>query len=127
MPLFTTPQAGNVRTAVYPGDKYTLFDGTESPSAGLKSVAFNRAPGNGQSNGMVFAINFASAPTATVQIQASNDDTDANYITISTVTFPLTPAVNGSWFADYSEFKFYRAVLSAYSAGGMPVVTVQRQ
>ena len=121
MPLFTTPQAGNVRTAVYPGDKYTLFDGTESPSAGLKSVAFNRAPGNGQSgNGMVFTVDFTSAPTATVQIQGANSDIEANYQTLATIS------TQHGYYNDYAEFAYYRAVLSAYSAGGQPVVTVQR-
>ena len=121
MPLFSTPQAGNVRTAVYPGDKYVLFDGTETPSVGLKSVAFNRAPGNMQSgNGMVFTVDFASAPTATVQIQGANTDAEANYQILSTIS------TQHGYYADLGLFCFYRCVLSAYGAGGQPIVTVQR-
>ena len=120
MPLYGVAQAGGVLTAVYPGEKFTLFDGTESPAAGVKSVAFNRAPGNGITNGQVFTVGFPFAPTATVQIQASNDDVEAHYQTLATVT------TQKGYYADYGEFRFYRAVLSAYSSGSMPTVIVQR-
>ena len=120
MPLYGVAQAGGVPTAVYPGDRFVLFNGTETPSAGLKSVAFNRAPGNGETNGQVFTVTFSASPTATVQIQASNDDVDAHYQILSSIT------TQTGYYADYGEFAYYRAVLSAYTSGGMPTVTVQR-
>ena len=123
MPLFNNPLPGSNVTLLMPGQSMVLFDGTESPGAGLVSIAFarGRMPGGGPA-GQVFSIAFAAAPTATVQIQASNDN--VNYVAISAVAFPLSPVVNGSWFADLGEFAFYRAALSAYSSGGMPIVTV---
>jgi hypothetical protein len=125
MPLYSS-QTG-MPTPVYPGQQFTLFSGTETPGASVTSTAFERAANwSGNPSPQVFAINFATAPTAVVQIQASNDNVDAHYMTISTVTFPLNPVVNNSWVADYGEFRYYRAVLSTYSAGGMPVVTIQR-
>ena len=124
MSVYGITQAGGVLTAVYPGEKFTLFDGTESPASGTKSVAFNRAPGNGQTNGQVFTVTFASSATATVLVQASNDDVEAHYQTVATLAFAgvTTPG----YYADSGEFKFYRANLSAYTGGGMPTVIVQR-
>ena len=119
MPLYGS-QTG-MPTPVYPGQQFTLFGGTEAPAAGLKSVAFERtANWSGTPSPMVFTSNFASAPTATVQIQGSNDDTEANYQTIQAIS------TQHGYYSDLGNFRFYRAVLSAYGAGGQPVVTVQR-
>ena len=125
MPLYGITQAGGVLTAVGPGEKFVLFDGTETPGAAVKSVAYNRAPGPlGQPSPQSFTVTFASSATATVLVQASNDDVEAHYQTIATLAFAgvTTPG----YYADYGEFRFYRANLSAYTGGGMPTVTVQR-
>ena len=120
MALYGVAQAGGVLTAVFPGDSFVLFNGTETPAAGLKSVAFNRAKGPLGPSAQVFTVTFPASPTATVQIQASNDDVDAHYQILASVT------TQTGYYADYGEFAYYRAVLSAYSSGGMPTVTVQR-
>ena len=121
MPLYGVAQAGGVLTAVYPGEHFVLFNGTETPAAGVKSVAFNRAKGPLGPLPQVFTATFAAAPTATVVIQGSNDDVDAHYQTLSGNITTQT-----GYYADLGEFAFYRAVLSAYASGGMPAVTVQR-
>lgn len=121
MPVYGVAQAGGALTCVIPGDGYVLFDGTETPGAGVKSVAFSRGMGPGAGpHGMVFTVAFASAPTATVLIQGSNTDVEADYQTLGSI------AAQHGYYADEGRFKFYRANLSAYSAGGMPVVIVQR-
>ena len=120
MPLYGVAQAGGVLSAIYPGQSFTIFSGTETPSAGIKSVAFNRpaAPG-GVAVPFVFTVNFPSAPTASsVQIQGSNDDVDGQYQTLATIG-----AQNG-YYSDFGQLNFYRAVLATYSVGGMPIVTV---
>jgi hypothetical protein len=124
MPLYVTPSAGNTARGVFPLQSFTLFDGTETPSAGVKSVAFQALPSSAPkiSAGQVFVVTFPSSPTATVQIQASNDDVDGHYQTLTTTV----TATQNSYYADYGEFKFYRAVINAYASGGMPIVTVQR-
>lgn len=124
MPLYNTPQSGGVLSAVAPGDKYIMFDGTETPAAGLASVAFNRACGPLTAPALaVFTVTFPNAaPTATVQIQGSNDDVDGHYQTL----FTTTSGQQNSFYNDYGEFAFYRAVLNAYTNGGMPIVRVQR-
>jgi hypothetical protein len=125
MSLYTDPTPGGLPTAIYPGTQFTLFNGSETPGAGLKSAAFNRAPGPLQGpSAQVFTVTFPSSATATILIQASNDDVDAHYQTISTIAFAgvTTPG----YYADLGEFRYYRANLSAYSGGGMPTVLVQR-
>ena len=121
MPLYGVAQAGGVLSAIYPGNSFVLFNGTETPSAGLKSVAFSRALGNGAQAQQVFTVTFPASPTATVVIQGSNDDVEAHYQTLSGNITTQT-----GYYADLGEFAFYRANLSAYASGGMPTVIVQR-
>ena len=119
MPLYGS-QSG-MPTPVYPGQQFVLFDGTETPALGVKSVAFERVPNwDGHPSAMTFTAVFPNAPTATVQIQASNDDIDANYQVMQSIT------TKQGFYPDYGELRFYRAVLSAYSAGLMPKIIVQR-
>lgn len=117
MPLY-----GSVKPIyLYPGQQLVMFDSTETPSAGVKSVAFERAPNyDGHPSPMVFTVVFPNAPTATLQIQASNDDVDGNYQVVQAI------ATQQGYYSDQGQFRYYRADLSAYSAGLMPKVIVQR-
>lgn len=126
--LYGTPQAGSNTsgaaynlTALCPGDKITLFDGTETPGASVKSVAFSRAQTASGDNGTTFFIQFGSAPTALVLIQSAFADVEADYQTVWSSTNTQQDA-----YTDVGRAPFYRAVLSTYSAGGMPVVTATR-
>jgi hypothetical protein len=110
---------------VSPGQSFTCFDGTETPGASVKSAAFMRghgALGLGWTAPVTFSIDFSTSPTAVVLIQASNTNVDADFQTVKTST--------DTQYDNYSDsttaWKFYRAVLSTYSSGGMPVVTAQR-
>ena len=119
MPLYGS-QPG-MPTPVYPGQQFVLFSGTETPALGVKSVAFERVPNwDGHPSAMTFTAVFPNAPTATVQIQASNDDAEAHYQTLQAIN-----TITG-WYSDQGQFRYYRCVLSAYASGGMPVVIVQR-
>ena len=122
MQLYGSRQAGGVLTELSPAESLTLFDGTETPAAGLTSLAFIRGPSPSLADaGMTFQIDFLSAPTATILVQGSNIDVEADYET-------LWPSINTQFdnYTDTTRWKFYRVKLSAYQAGGMPVVTVQR-
>ena len=132
MPSYGTPQAGyngppdqglNIR-AVYPGDSYTLFDGTETGAEGLKSVSFARAMSPSSDDaGCSFFVSGMEATTE-VDIQGANEDLDGSYTTLNTIT--ADAGGNGSY-TDVGRAQFYRAVLSTYGGGDdMPVVTVQR-
>lgn len=119
MPLYNDPLGP---TACVPGDSLVLFDGTETPGSSVKSIALARqmGPQPGPA-GIVFTISFGSSPTDALEIQASNEDVDAEYITLQTST-----NTQNDYYADAGNFAFYRAVLSTYSAGGMPRVIAQR-
>ncbi len=129
--VYGTPQAGynpypnqglNL-TSIIPGDSNTLFDGPETPSDGLASVAVNRgiAPAF-TDQGVTFYVTGAASGT-TVDIQGSNTDVAGDYFTLATIT----PDENGNGaYTDTGRPAFYRAKLSAYTTGAMPVVKVQR-
>lgn len=122
MPNYGTVQSGGVVTSLQPGESMLLWN-AESPSAPVASIPFNRAPGPGPDAdaGTTFTISFASAPTATIDIQAANQDVDAQYITIFTSTNKQVDS-----FTDGQRFAFYRAKLTSQSAGGALTVLAQR-
>lgn len=129
MPLYGVAQPGsNVTsglnlTTVGVGEKITLFDGTETPGATVKSVAFARGAGAGPvpGGGITFTADFASSSTSSLVIQGANQDVDADYTTVKTWT-----NVTHDNYTDTADFAFYRAQLVSYSGGGMPVVIAQR-
>lgn len=117
------PDAGLNLTCLVPGDHLTLFDGTETPVQGIKSVAFSRGYSPGASdNGTTFTV-YGMPSTATIDVQVSNDDVDGHYVTVNTIS----PDANGNGFyTDIGRAAFYRVTLSAYASGAMPVVKVKR-
>lgn len=121
MPNYGTPQAGGTLTELKPGDSLYLFN-AETPAAPQASIAFARGTSpSGDDGGVTFQILFAEAPTAELEIQASDVDTDADYITLTT----LTNIQQGSY-TDTQRFAFYRAKLVSQSAGGAVTVLAQR-
>lgn len=122
MPLYNTPQSGGQLTSMIPGaGLFTLFSGTETPVQGIRSVAFSLGynPGGGVFN-KTFSVSGCPS-SAAIQICASNLDVAGDYVVIAT----LTPDANGNAiYTDQGVAKFYTAVLSAYSTGAMPAVTV---
>ncbi len=122
MKLYGAAQAGGSLQAVLPGQRIILFDGTETPAALVKSLAFVPVPGPTQvPSPIVFTTHFGAAPTATVLVQAANADVEAQYQTVFTSTNK-----QDDYYADAGGFAFYRVQLSAYVSGGMPVVIAQR-
>jgi len=99
-----------------------MFNGSETPGANTRSIAIARATGGGLNPApMVFTIDFATAPTAVVQICAANQDVAADYQVLYTST-----NTQHDYYSDQGIFEFYTVNLSTYSAGGMPTVIVQR-
>jgi len=128
MPLYGVPQAGSNPdltknlSSVGPGASYKLFDGTETPSSGLKSVAFALGEQGGNGGDKTFWCSGMTAGSV-INIEAANEDVDAQY---SSISGDLTPDANGNvGYADDGESAFYRAVLTT-STGAMPKVIVQR-
>lgn len=131
MPIYGVAQAGynappnqglNL-TSVVPGDSITLFNGTETPSNGLKSVAFARGYSpSGDDAGTTF--NVSGMPSGmTVDVQVAGANVDGDYTSVVT----LTPDSNGNAaYTDVGRSPFFRVTISAYTSGAMPIVTAQR-
>ena len=123
MPLYGTPQAGGVLTALGPGDSIKLFDAEVIPVKPQASIAFARQDGGGLAGARqtTFQVGFAAAPLASVAIQGSNVDIDAAYqdlAQIDNAQFGL--------YVDTGTWAYYRAVLLSQSAGGAVTVIAQR-
>ena len=119
MPLYGALLPGGGPTALGPGDSIALFN-AETPTAPQASMAISTAFSYEQKN-IVFTTSFAAAATAVVVIQGSNVDVDGQYQTLYTSTNK-----QGDYYADYGGFKYYRAQLVSYVAGGALTVLAQR-
>ena len=131
MPLYGIRQAGSNPDAtknlsdVAPGASYTLFDGTETPVLGMKSVAFARGAQGSGDNGITFDA--AGMPSdMTIDVQVSNDDVDAHYTTVATLAASTSPDTGNTAYTDVGRSAFYRLYVSAYTTGTMPTVKAQR-
>jgi hypothetical protein len=117
-------QAGGYNvTSLAPGDPPLYLFNAESPAAPQSSVAFYRAPSISQGDaGISFQVFFSAAvTTATVLIQASEVDNDANYATVNTLTF--TASGTSQFYTDIGRSKYYRAQLSAVT-GQQPLTVI---
>jgi hypothetical protein len=101
-----------------------LFDGTETPATGIKSIAFSRGMTGSTDAGTTFSAVFGSDPTGTViKVQGAATDVDANYVTLTTIT---ATSLLGYTYTATDRSNFYRVIISTYVQGGMPVVTAER-
>ncbi len=118
------PNQGKNLTSIIPGDSYTLFDGTETLADSLTSVAVNRGTSPGfTDNGITFYMTGATTGTH-VDIQGSNIDADADYLTLATLNGDASGGNDA--YTDVGRAAFYRAKVSASGGGAMPIVTTQR-
>lgn len=131
MPAYGVKQSGpntdssKNLTSLQPGDPgLTLWDGTETPLSGNASVAFSRGPSvGGGDNGTSFDFTGMDAASV-VDVQVSNLDVAADYITVSG---GLTPDANGNAaYTDIGRSAFYRVVLTTYVSGAMPKCVAKR-
>jgi len=116
------PNQGLNLASLEVGEHITLFNGTETPSVGLKSVAFALGIQGANRGSKTFWCSGMTAGSV-IDIQAANQDVDSEY---SSVSGALTPDANGNVsYPDDGQSAFYRAVLTT-STGAMPIVIVQR-
>ena len=124
MPLYGTAQAGGYPTVIYPGDNFTMFDGTETPATTTISIAFLRgnAPAGIGDNGTSFDA--SGMPSGMViDIQVANADVTGNYNTVG----QIAPDANGNGnYPDIGRSAYYRAKISAYTTGAMPILIARR-
>lgn len=107
--------------ALYPGDEITLFD-AETPTAPQASQQVAMQPNkDGGPAALAVQVSYASAPTATLDIQAANVDADANYVTIGSSQNTQHDLVEIG-----SSAAFIRVNLASQSAGGAVTVVLRR-
>ena len=112
------------------GQSLKMFDGTETPAVGLKSIAFARGTqgsddtgttfdGSGLPAGMTIDVQVTNAPVNAAQ--------DATFHTVSTLS-PSggSPDSGNIAYTDIGRSAFYRLYVSAYTSGAMPTVIAQR-
>lgn len=136
MPLWGTPRAGANPISslnfvdLRPGDDQTLLDGTETVLTGSKSIAFARGgSGSGSDQGSTFSVTGCTS-LSVIDIQASNTKTDvAGTLTAmdgSFVTIPGSSILGNGFYTDTGRSMFYRAIVTNYVSGDVPVLVVKR-
>lgn len=119
MPLFSLPVI-----ALYPKDNYTLFASTDTLTAPAVSQAVTFSTPGSQPRGLVtFQTNFASAPTAVVEIFGSNSQPTSSAPQNGVILYTSTNT-QADVYTDNSAFMFYWAKLVSQSGGGALTVTV---
>lgn len=112
------------------GRSFTMFDGTEIPSVGLKSIAFARGAQGSDDGGTTFDV--AGMPVGmTIDVQVTNTPVgpaqDASFTSVQTlVRSGGSPDSGNSAYTDIGRSAFYRLYVSAYISGAMPVAVAQR-
>lgn len=108
------------------GRSLVMFDGTETPAIGLKSIAFARGTQGSDDAGTTFDGSGLPAGM-TIDVQVANLNVDADYHTVSTLS-PSggSPDSGNIAYTDTGRSAFYRLYVSAYTSGAMPIVIAQR-
>jgi hypothetical protein len=100
--------------ALSPGDTINLFN-AETPTPPQASIAFTQAyAAQGQPPGATFQAIFPG--TASVQVQGSNIDVDADYANVGAAI-----TTSGGAVTDTSRLSFYRAKVTALTGGSITV------
>ena len=109
--------------AIYPGDSVAVFNAeTPTPPQASQQVAIGNVYG-ADDVGVSVLISYASAPSSvTVNIQMSDVDVDANYVTVGSSTVTTGDSLN----LNAQRHKFVRAQLAAQTGGGAITVRVAR-
>lgn len=120
-----------------PGDDLTLFSAADTIVSGQASIAFTRgsAPGNdvgstfsltGCPNNSVVVIQgsngVSQSTTGPVAVTPTLANMDASFVTVATIAL-----TNGSGsYLDQGRYAFYRALVSTFAMGDVPVLIVKR-
>ena len=109
--------------AIYPGDSVAVFNAeTPTPPQASQQVAIGNVYG-ADDVGVSVLIVYASAPSSvTVNIQMSDADVDASYVTVASSTNTAGDSLN----LNTQRHKFVRAQLAAQTGGGAITVRVAR-
>ena len=124
MPIYSTTRNPKCLDV---GQSMQLFDGTETPAVGLKSVAFARGTKGSNDAGTTFGNGSPVPAGMAIDVQIAQVNADANFETIATLA-PSggSPDSGNVAYTDVGRSAFYRYYVSAYSSGAMPIMVAQR-
>jgi hypothetical protein len=119
MPLFTLPTI-----ALYSNDSYSLFSSADSLTAPATSQVVTIAIAGQQPRmNATWTVDFASSPTAVVEIFGSNTQPTSAGPQNGTLIYTSTNTQHDNY-VDNSTFTFYWAQLISQSGGGKLTVIV---
>jgi len=116
---------GGSLTAIQPGDGLYLWN-AETPAAPQASIVLVRALGPTGEAGITFSINFAAAPTDSLQILGSNKPPAAAFTLTDWESLYTSSNKQNDSYTDTARFEYYCAYLASQSAGGALTVIAQR-
>ena len=113
-------------TACIPGDSLALFN-NETVTAAQASIVMARANSPSDSDaGTTFFMEFASAPTSSLEILGSNKPPAAVFNANDWVVLATSTNKQQDSYTDTARFAYYCAYLVSQSAGGKLTVIAQR-
>ncbi len=77
--------------------------------------------GGGKKTFQAYGTTTAGAGAATIKIQVSNDDSDANWLDLGTITLTLATTVSNDGFASTAAWKYVKANVTVISGTGASV------
>ena len=133
MPAFAVAQSGGLTppslniAALYPGDGLYFLFNAESPAAPQASVVIERGSGATMSDqGITFFIEFAAAPTSSVQILGANNPNLQAFNLVDWQSLYTSANKQTDAYTDTARFRFYCVYVASQSAGGTITVTAKR-
>ena len=113
-------------TACIPGDSLALFN-NETVTAAQASIVMARAKGPGDDDaGTTFFIEFAAAPTDSLEILGSNKVPAAVFNLADWYVLFTSTNKQQDYYTDTGRFAYYCAYLASQAAGGKVTVNAQR-
>ena len=113
-------------TACIPGDSLALFN-NETVTAPQASIVLARGNSpSGSDQGTTFFIEFAAAPTDSLQILGSNKVPAAVFSLADWYALYTSTNKQTDYYTDTGRFAYYCAYLASQSAGGKVTVNAQR-
>ena len=116
---------GGIGTAVQAGDSLPMFN-NDTLGVPKTSIVLARALSPYPSSALSFSINFAAAPTASVQILGSNKVPASTFTLTDWSSLYTSSNKQSDSFTDPNNFTYYCVYVPSQSAGGALTVVAQR-
>jgi hypothetical protein len=113
-------------TAIAPGDSLVLFNNETVAALEASIVAARAESPSGSDQGITFFMEFAAAPTASLEILGTNKPPAAVFALADWAVLYTSANKQQDSYTDTARFAYYCAYLASQSAGGKLTVIAQR-